>query len=606
MAEGKPSKSWAEQLKDLEDPAPKDFDPEDQHQDVAGDDASGSASDGDSAEAREHYVDVGKSDLRKSNSTVVGPQYKGSSISREALLEDESDDDPFAKYSEQEDSGDFEYVDPEGDLEEGEQDEDEEIDSDEAFESGDDEKFGIFTFRGSKSTREGQDGSESANHGRDLEEQAEEDALEGGDEQNSGSYTFGGSKIVKKSREEQAGDAEDEEDVHADEDPEASADEFNGVDSDSAGQEDDGSDIEMTDGETSGDSDSENTSMSAEPDESKADDRAALRKMMAEEQKTVAASLYKAAKADVAKGRAIKNQRSTFDSLLNTRIKLQKALISTNSMSASSEISTNDAETILAAESAALNLWNTISALRSSLHPPNSNNTPFTATPTTPSPTVWENMQHHESLSLPPRRTTLTKWSQKTAPPTTLPRPSKFSQTPTHQPLTTILDTHLTGPSFEKLLHKTHIPRSCAPIQAASSHIPSTDPHIYDDADFYTLLLRELVDQRMADNNNAPVGAAGGTVGSLSSHMRDFKVKKVVDTKASKGRKMRYTVHEKLQNFMAAEDRGGWGERQRGELFGSLLGRRVKLGEDEVGEEGSGEGDMEGGGDEEGGLRLFG
>ena len=116
----------------------------------------------------------------------------------------------------------------------------------------------------------------------------------------------------------------------------------------------------------------------------------------------------------------------------------------------------------------------------------------------------------------------------------------------------------------------------------------------------------------MADNNKAPVGAAVGTVGSLSSQMRDFKVKKVVDTKASKGRKMRYTVHEKLQNFMAAEDRGGWGGRQRGELFASLLGRRVALGEDEDGGVGSGEEEMDvdvdvdGGGDEEGGLRLFG
>lgn len=77
MAKGKLSKTWAEQLADLEDPAPKgrnlfnadislqgsdfvvDFDPEDQHQEVADDDTSGSASDEDPAEAREHYVDVG-------------------------------------------------------------------------------------------------------------------------------------------------------------------------------------------------------------------------------------------------------------------------------------------------------------------------------------------------------------------------------------------------------------------------------------------------------------------------------------------------------------------------------------------------------------------
>jgi protein AATF/BFR2 len=53
-----------------------------------------------------------------------------------------------------------------------------------------------------------------------------------------------------------------------------------------------------------------------------------------------------------------------------------------------------------------------------------------------------------------------------------------------------------------------------------------------------------------------------------------------VDTRASKGRKLRYTIHEKLQNFMAPEDRGAWGERQADELFGSLFGRRMGLGEE--------------------------
>ena len=400
-------------------------------------------------------------------------------------------------------------------------------------------------------------------------------------------------------------------DGHTDEDMEASVDEFDGVDSDSAVQEDNKSDIEMSEGEESGESDSEDTSMSAESDEPKANDRAALRKMMAEEQETVAASLYKAAKADVAKGRAIKHQRSTFDSILNTRIKLQKALISTNSMSASTTNSTDHTETIHAAESAALNLWNTIATLRSSLHPSNPNNPSFSATPTTPAPAIWKQMQSYESLSLPHRRTTLTKWSQKTNPITTLPRASKFSQTPTQQPLTSVLDAHLTGPSAENLLNRTRIPRSCAPMQAAS-HVPN-DPHIYDDADFYTLLLRELVDQRMADSNAPTTSTSGAALngGAMAlPSQRDFKVKKVVDTKASKGRKMRYTVHEKLQNFMAPEDRGSWGERQRVELFASLLGRKVGLGEGEDVEEGSGDeemdGDGDGDGDEEGGLRLFG
>ena len=87
-----------------------------------------------------------------------------------------------------------------------------------------------------------------------------------------------------------------------------------------------------------------------------------------------------------------------------------------------------------------------------------------------------------------------------------------------------------------------------------------------------------------------------------------LRVKKHVDTKASKGRKMRYTVHEKLQNFMAPEDRGVWGDRQRAELFSGLLGRRVGMGEangEEMDVDGEGEdGDMESRREEEA-LMLF-
>jgi protein AATF/BFR2 len=50
------------------------------------------------------------------------------------------------------------------------------------------------------------------------------------------------------------------------------------------------------------------------------------------------------------------------------------------------------------------------------------------------------------------------------------------------------------------------------------------------------------------------------------------KKKKQVDTRASKGRKIRYQVHEKIQNFMAPEPRGTWHDEMVEELFSSLLG----------------------------------
>lgn len=508
-----------------------------------------------------------KSKLRKPNGLDLGSQYTGASISRDALLEEESEDDPFASHSEQEDARSAEYADPDEDPDEQQPDVDDEIDSDEAFESGDEEKFANFTFRDSDISRA--NGEEEG--GDDLEDGGSED--------------------------------------------EAMDDEINGPESAVEEEDGDSDDAEMEDEDASddgGDGDSEDTSISDDPVEPKADDRAALRKMMAEEQKTVAASLSKAAKAEVTKGQAIKHQRTTFDSLLSTRIKLQKALIATNSMDTSATGSNDHPKAIEAAERAALRLFDSISELRSSLQPSTSKSLPSvllsSSTPFRPSSNLWQRMQEYEAVNIPRRRATLMKWSQKTNPATALPRANKFSQTPSQQPLTSVLDQHLSATNAEKLVAKTQVPRSCAPVQAASRIL--SDPSIYDDADFYTLLLRELVDQRMTDSTNAgaaPLAAITSNGTSLPSS-RQFKVKKPVDTKASKGRKMRYTVHEKLQNFMAPEDLGSWGERQRTELFGSLFGRKVRLGEDEgvdgvddvEGIEGE-EDDVE---DLEGGVRL--
>jgi protein AATF/BFR2 len=149
----------------------------------------------------------------------------------------------------------------------------------------------------------------------------------------------------------------------------------------------------------------------------------------------------------------------------------------------------------------------------------------------------------------------------------------------------------------DRLTKRARTPRSCAPLQlaAASTSAPSS---IYDDADFYGLLLQSLLEQRSADS----IAASSSISLSLPTGFqmrREAKTKKNIDTKASKGRKMRYTVHEKLQNFMAPEDRGVWGERAADELFGSLFGARMGLGEDEVSER------EEEGEEEEAGLMMF-
>ncbi|KAJ2694030.1 rRNA-processing protein bfr2 [Coemansia spiralis] len=104
------------------------------------------------------------------------------------------------------------------------------------------------------------------------------------------------------------------------------------------------------------------------------------------------------------------------------------------------------------------------------------------------------------------------------------------------------------------------------------AHLKKTDPEIFDDTDFYQQLLRELIESRMVDSND-PMGSLG--VRWAAVNQRSDAKKRKVDTKASKGRKIRYHVMDKLQNFMPPVAAGTWHEDMVNELFSSLLGQRV-------------------------------
>lgn len=379
------------------------------------------------------------------------------------------------------------------------------------------------------------------------------------------------------------------------------------VDADTRFMSDDGDDafndeaaeIEETDS-SSDEASSEHefrSSMSDESDPNDQDERAILRQMMAESQKAVVATIAEASKNDVAKGEAIAHQRTAFDALLNTRIHLQKGIVAMNSLPSQDDPTSEDdtfASVMSHAEAAALRLWNGLEELRQAMQPsppPTKKRLVSPPTHSTSTATIWDRMQSHEAQFIPTRRATLTKWSSRLQPLAVDRNRTTLSGKSDQVPLMTVLDQHLAAPNRARLLARTRVPRSCAPVQAAT-HIPS-DPEIYDDADFYATLLRELVDRRMTDsslgrqtssvsgtlfnnNNNDP-----SSTSSLLPLARDRKPRGQVDTRASKGRKMRYTVHEKLQNFMAPEDRGSWGKRQTTELFAGLLGqKRVRMGED--------------------------
>ncbi|KAK0336824.1 rRNA-processing protein bfr2 [Friedmanniomyces endolithicus] len=331
------------------------------------------------------------------------------------------------------------------------------------------------------------------------------------------------------------------------------------------------------------DDDTPETDVSDEDDELSRPDASSFQpsqrdevKMAMRDAPKVAVALAKANRADVEKGRAVKQQRKAFDVLLSTRMKLQKALIGVNTVTGmlEDEVATqrhDAADAIEAAETAALTLWSSLSNFRDELDAARTGEKRRRAafTPDTPASDLWSHLQAQETDSVERRNAILQKWSKKTQEGRDIVQRSRLNNT---APQTTVVDVIQQNlADTPRLLKRAYTPRSCAPVQLANK--VAEDERIYDDADFYGLLLKELLESKSADS------VTTSNIDLSFQMRREAKTKKHVDTKASKGRKLRYTVHEKLQNFMAPEDRRMWGERQADELFGSLFGQRLGLSE---------------------------
>ncbi|RLV97110.1 hypothetical protein DV515_00012160 [Chloebia gouldiae] len=109
------------------------------------------------------------------------------------------------------------------------------------------------------------------------------------------------------------------------------------------------------------------------------------------------------------------------------------------------------------------------------------------------------------------------------------------------------------------------------PPSDSNRHLKDIDEEIFDDDDFYHQLLRELIERKTASldpNDQVAMGRQWLAIQKLRS-----KIKKKVDRKASKGRRIRYHVHSKLVSFMAPIDLCTMNDDARTELYRSLFGK---------------------------------
>ncbi|XP_076686972.1 apoptosis antagonizing transcription factor [Andrena cerasifolii] len=96
------------------------------------------------------------------------------------------------------------------------------------------------------------------------------------------------------------------------------------------------------------------------------------------------------------------------------------------------------------------------------------------------------------------------------------------------------------------------------------------DSEIYDDDDFYHQLLRDLIEYKSADITD-PIQLSKQWI-QLQNMRR--KMKRKIDTRATKGRRIRYNVHNKLVNFMAPITINDvWSNQAKDELYNSLFGK---------------------------------
>ncbi|KAJ2647905.1 rRNA-processing protein bfr2 [Coemansia sp. RSA 1250] len=477
----KKTKSLLEQIADISDPRPKDFDIENagiaDNAFIAGYSQSESEESEDEGLKRGHYVDVGKSTLRRQLGIgELGPKYTGSRVSRKDLYDDQ--------------------------------------DSDQSDVSDDD------------------------NDDNDVEMAA----------------SSASSEAAETAGEEETSNSESE-------------DESDENDSDSGGA----------------------------ANEMRERIRAEMKKLE-EGEKALLSSITQTAKSDVEKGQHVLNQTRMWEGSLDARIRMQKLVTSANELPQFDTFANMvEDETQLAKAQASVKLLlRSIIDLRTTLI---ENNLSVDKANDAAQPgqkrksaesmdedavdAMWKELEDLRSRFKLYRDESLEKWGNKVQISANAASLKKFKAV--NQGI--MYQINQTLAAEQRLIERTQLKRVDYKIigkeqhksaehdkSKVDAHLKDTDPEIFDDTDFYQQLLRELIESRMVDSNDS-AGALGTRWAAVNQ--RSQSKKRNVDTKASKGRRIRYHVMEKLQNFMPPIPAGTWHEDMVNELFSSLLGQKV-------------------------------
>ncbi|SNX87131.1 related to BFR2 - involved in protein transport steps at the Brefeldin A blocks [Melanopsichium pennsylvanicum] len=383
-------------------------------------------------------------------------------------------------------------------------------------------------------------------------------------------------------------------------------------------------------------------------------------------QMSASASQSKALKArrleDAEKGRQVRKQIKTFERALETRIKAQSVLRDVNRLpdpavySRVMSGSSTTMEPAIAVLEQLLELSETLFSLRTrlvTLSASSEEEIGAVAAPATrkrkrdfdiivpqdnqEASRTWSEISTHDQIDAtlhdvasyssatePHRRSVLDKWSLKvTSAAATASNGNKFTQLrAVNQTPSTQIDSALAGDGLSRLISRTRVLRSESegwtklgrPDHFNNNNNNDTeeikDQEVFDDSDFYSTLLKELIERRSGMISGA--AGEGATAAMMLNGLNSGGKKKKanVDTRASKGRKLRYEVNDKIVNFMPPiKDRVRWGEEQIERLFRQLASSSMGVVKEAKGAYEEDEGDEEAAEEEQAGLaglRVFG
>ncbi|KAH9443917.1 hypothetical protein Pst134EB_026307 [Puccinia striiformis f. sp. tritici] len=297
--------------------------------------------------------------------------------------------------------------------------------------------------------------------------------------------------------------------------------------------------------------------------------------------------LQSSVKADIEKGKAVKKQLTTYDRILAIRIGIQKPLIATNKLIEikgekaeldSSNRDEKEKEQSRIAVQNLLEISSKIGTLREGLMesidgedqqpPPKRSKINHYKTDEQRSASLMDCLEQADQLDQrlsPYLKTTVRKWSTKINSTTGL-NPKKFNggkQQQQQNVMDQLDQLWSSKEEREKLITRSRTCKQRVKNPADLFRLSESNS-VFEDRDFYLSLLKDVVETATRNQEESMMG------------MNDYRSQRThresVDTKASKGRKIRYDIHEKLLSIMVPIQNELWNDQQKDELFGSLFG----------------------------------